>query len=88
MQTTDAPTPAATTDEVVWDKAAVCAFFGGTKPLNASSLYRGIAEGRYPKPFHPTPKLSRWLPSECRAARDALIANRDPITPAANRVQS
>jgi predicted DNA-binding transcriptional regulator AlpA len=77
-----------TTDETVWDKNAVCAFFGGSRPLNHSTLYRGIAEGRYPKPFHPTPKLSRWLPSECRAARDALIAQRDPIDVAANRVRS
>jgi predicted DNA-binding transcriptional regulator AlpA len=66
----------ATSDEVIWDKATVCAFFGGSKPLNAATLYRGIAEGRYPKPFHPSPGMSRWIPAECRSARDALVAER------------
>lgn len=70
---------ATTTDEPIWDKATVCQFFGGNKPLNAATLYRGIAEGRYPKPFHPSPGTSRWLPAECRAARDALIAQRKGV---------
>ena len=32
------------------DKAEVCRLFGGNKPLNPSTLYRGIKLGRYPKP--------------------------------------
>jgi predicted DNA-binding transcriptional regulator AlpA len=60
----------------VWDRRTVCAFFGGTKPINPATLYRGIQDGRYPQPFHPSPGLSRWLASECHAARDALIAAR------------
>jgi predicted DNA-binding transcriptional regulator AlpA len=64
-------------DEDIWDKDSVCAFFGGKKPLHPATLYRGIADGRYPKPFHPSPGTSRWLPAECRAARDALIAQRN-----------
>jgi hypothetical protein len=30
------------------DRRAVCQFFGGTKPLNPATLYRGIRKGRYP----------------------------------------
>jgi predicted DNA-binding transcriptional regulator AlpA len=63
--------------ETDWDRRTVCKFFGGTKPLNSATLYRGIKAGRYPKPYHPSPGLSRWVPSECRAAREALIAARD-----------
>jgi predicted DNA-binding transcriptional regulator AlpA len=66
-----------TNDEDIWDRDAVCAFFGGKKPLHPATLYRGIADGRYPKPFHPSPGTSRWLPGECRTARDALIAQRN-----------
>lgn len=56
---------------------ATCAFFGGDKPLNPSTLYRGIKEGRYPRPVHPAPRLSRWLRSECVAALQAIIDARD-----------
>jgi predicted DNA-binding transcriptional regulator AlpA len=47
------------------DRRAVCELFGGNRPINASTLYRGIKLGRYPRPI----KLggsSRWLASECR----------------------
>jgi predicted DNA-binding transcriptional regulator AlpA len=59
-----------------WDKRRVCEFFGGSRPIDPATLYRGIKKGLYPAPFHPSPGLSRWLASECRAARDALIAAR------------
>jgi predicted DNA-binding transcriptional regulator AlpA len=32
------------------DRRAVCQFFGGTRPLNPATLYRGIRKGRYPTP--------------------------------------
>jgi len=61
-------------DEDLWSLADVLAFFGGSnKPLHYSTLYRGIEAGRYPKPVHPSPNVSRWLPSRCRAARQKLI---------------
>jgi predicted DNA-binding transcriptional regulator AlpA len=56
---------------------ATCAFFGGDRPLNPATLYRGIKAGRYPPPVHPSPRLSRWLRTECIAARQRLIAARD-----------
>jgi predicted DNA-binding transcriptional regulator AlpA len=56
---------------------AVCEFFGGTRPLNPSTLYRGVKDGRYPPPVKIGPGSSRWLRSECEAARERLIAQRE-----------
>jgi predicted DNA-binding transcriptional regulator AlpA len=50
------------------DKVEVCRLFGGTRPLNPSTLYRGIKLGRYPKPIKVGPGSSRWLRDECEAA--------------------
>jgi predicted DNA-binding transcriptional regulator AlpA len=48
------------------DKAEVCRLFGGTRPLNPSTLYRGIRKGLFPRPIH-VGGSSRWLRSECEA---------------------
>ena len=56
---------------------ATCAFFGGDKPLNPSTLYRGIKAKRYPAPVRVGPNSSRWVRSECHAARQKLIEARD-----------
>jgi predicted DNA-binding transcriptional regulator AlpA len=45
------------------NKSAVCELFG---KINASTLYRGIKLGRYPKPIRVGPNSSRWLLAECR----------------------
>jgi DNA-binding protein H-NS len=31
------------------DRGEVCRYFGGTRPINPATLYRGIKLGRYPK---------------------------------------
>ena len=49
------------------DRQAVCALLGGSKPLNPSTLYRGIRQGRYPRPLKVGPGSSRWLRDECEA---------------------
>jgi predicted DNA-binding transcriptional regulator AlpA len=49
------------------DRTAVCAFFGGTRPLNAATVYRKIRVGVIPKPIK-VGSSSRWLRSECEAA--------------------
>jgi predicted DNA-binding transcriptional regulator AlpA len=59
------------------DKAATCAFFGGTRPINPATLYRGMDAGRYPRPINVGPNTVRWVRSECEAALRALIAKRD-----------
>ena len=58
------------------DKAEVLRLFGGSKPINASTLYRGIKLGRYPKPVRVGPNSSRWLLTECQAALRAMVEDR------------
>ena len=58
------------------DKAEVCRLFGGTRDINASTLYRGIKLGRYPKPIRVGPNSSRWLLAECQAALRAMVEQR------------
>jgi len=58
-------------------KAAVLEFFGGDKPIHESTLYRGIAAGRYPAGIHISPNVVRWRRTECQAALDRIIAERD-----------
>ena len=49
------------------DRAEVCRLLGGSKPINPSTLYRGIRQGRYPRPLKVGPGSSRWLRDECEA---------------------
>src|SRR5436309_2808711 len=53
------------------DRALVCRYFGGSKPINLSTLYRRIRQGRYPKPVKVGPVASRWLRDQCEAALQA-----------------
>jgi predicted DNA-binding transcriptional regulator AlpA len=57
------------------DKREVLRMFGGTRPLNASTLYRGIRQGRFPKPIH-VGGSSRWLRAECEAALREMMEAR------------
>jgi predicted DNA-binding transcriptional regulator AlpA len=54
----------------------VCAFFGGTRPLNPSTIYRGLGK-RFPNPIKVGPNNSRWLRSECEDALRAMAAERE-----------
>jgi predicted DNA-binding transcriptional regulator AlpA len=54
------------------DRTAACEFFGGTKPINIATLYRGIRKGRYPAPLK-VGGSSRWLRRECEAALQTII---------------
>jgi predicted DNA-binding transcriptional regulator AlpA len=58
------------------DRGEVCRFFGGTKPIDAATLYRGIRQGRYPKPVKVGPGSSRWLRSECETALRSMVERR------------
>lgn len=55
------------------NRAEVCRFFGS---LNASTLYRGIRQGRYPRPVKVGPGSSRWLRSECEAVLQNMVDGR------------
>jgi predicted DNA-binding transcriptional regulator AlpA len=63
-------------DDDMMDCKATCAFFGGNKPIHAATLYRGIKQGRIPKPLHPAPGISRWSRAECKAARQEMMDKR------------
>jgi predicted DNA-binding transcriptional regulator AlpA len=58
------------------DRGEVCRFFGGTRPLNPATLYRGIRKGRYPAPVKVGPGSSRWLRAECENALAQMVAGR------------
>jgi predicted DNA-binding transcriptional regulator AlpA len=58
------------------DRASVCRLFGGSKPINPSTLYRGIRQGRYPRPVKVGPGASRWLREECDAALQRMVDGR------------
>jgi predicted DNA-binding transcriptional regulator AlpA len=61
-------------DSSLWDRGAVCAFFGGSRPVAYTTIWRGMKEGRIPRPIHPSPGIVRWVPDECRAALARMIA--------------
>jgi predicted DNA-binding transcriptional regulator AlpA len=63
------------TDKLL-DRDAVCRLIGGTRPINAATLYRGIRKGRYPKPVKVGPGSSRWLRDECEAALQSMVEGR------------
>jgi predicted DNA-binding transcriptional regulator AlpA len=58
------------------DRVEVCRFFGGSRPLNPATLYRGIRVGRYPAPVKVGPGSSRWLRVECEAALAQMAEGR------------
>jgi predicted DNA-binding transcriptional regulator AlpA len=57
------------------DKRAVCRMFGGSRPINAATLYRHIRKGRFPKPVR-VGGSSRWLRTECEAVLQAMVDGR------------
>jgi predicted DNA-binding transcriptional regulator AlpA len=58
------------------DIKEVCAFFGGSRPLNAATIYRNLGT-RFPRPVKVGANSARWLRSECEEALTKIIAARD-----------
>ena len=66
-----------TDDDVLLTADEVRVLFGGpSRPLALATVYRGIADGRYPRPVWVGPNSVRWLRSECRQARQRLMEAR------------
>ena len=57
------------------DRREVYRFFGGNKPLDPATLYRGIRQGRYPQPVK-VGGSSRWLRTECEQALAQMVEGR------------
>jgi predicted DNA-binding transcriptional regulator AlpA len=57
------------------DKREVLFLFGGTKPIDPSTLYRQIRKGTFPKPIR-VGGSSRWLRTECEQVLQAMIEGR------------
>ena len=63
-------------DPLLLDREAVCVYFGGSRPIDPATLYRGCKAGRYPRPVKIGPGSSQWLRSECEEALQTMIAQR------------
>jgi predicted DNA-binding transcriptional regulator AlpA len=57
------------------DRRAVCRLLGGSRPINAATLYRNIAKGRFPKPIK-VAGSSRWVRAEIEQALTSFVAGR------------
>jgi predicted DNA-binding transcriptional regulator AlpA len=73
---TPEPTETEPAELELWDRATVLKFFGGSKPIHVSTLYRGVHSGRYPSPMNVSDNVVRWIGHECRAARQRMLAER------------
>jgi predicted DNA-binding transcriptional regulator AlpA len=74
-------TPAPTIE--LLDVDDVCRLLGGSRPINRATLYRGMADGRFPRPLRIGRQSNRWIKAEIIAALEAAIAARDGARPSA-----
>lgn len=58
------------------DEAEACREIGGNKPINPSTLWRGVKNGRYSKPIHIGPQSVRWIRGELRSDIARMKAER------------
>ena len=62
-------------DDEYLDVKAACRFIGGTKPINPSTLYRGVKERRYSPPDHIGPNMVRWRRSQLARDLERIAAD-------------
>jgi predicted DNA-binding transcriptional regulator AlpA len=60
-------------DDKLLDRKATQNLFGG---ISAATLWRGIKQGRFPKPIHISAQVRRWDRSECELALQAMVNGR------------
>jgi predicted DNA-binding transcriptional regulator AlpA len=73
------------TEVELWTRESVLKFFGGERPLHLSTLYRGIERGIYPRPVYVSANSVRWVASECHAARQRMLDERESRRPVTGR---
>ncbi len=72
--TVDAMSAGSQGGDVMMTVAETCIFFGGPyRPIHYSTLYRGIAAGRYPEAVRIGANSVRWSLAECMSARQRLM---------------
>ena len=59
------------------DAKGACRILGGSRPINQATLYRGIADGRFPAPVKLGRGTSRWVRAELLAAIYKRMAARE-----------
>lgn len=60
------------------DEATACRIIGGENtPIHRSTLWRGINQGRFPKPLKIGPGTNRWRVSELVAFLEYAAAERE-----------
>ena len=47
-------------------------FFGGSKPIGSTTVYRWIREGKLPPPTKVGPFINRWRKSDCQRLLDEM----------------
>ena len=57
------------------DTPEACREYGGSKPIDPSTLYRGVKTGRYSKPMKISAKAVRWSRRNIRS--DIVRMNSD-----------
>jgi hypothetical protein len=78
---THGETPKSPPEIEFWLRDTVLRFFGGEQSLHVSTLYRGMAVGRYPRPVRVSGNNVRWIADECRDALAHMIAARPEQQP-------
>jgi predicted DNA-binding transcriptional regulator AlpA len=64
-------------DNELLDEGATCRFLGGSRPINPSTLWRGVKAGRYSKPIKISSQAVRWRRSELEADIERMAAKRN-----------
>jgi predicted DNA-binding transcriptional regulator AlpA len=67
-------------DDELLDIDEVCTFLGGSRPINPSTVWRGIKAGRFSAPVYVTKQNPRWRRSDLERDLAALTADRDNNT--------
>ena len=65
-------------DDERLDEAAACAFIGGSRPIDPSTLWRGVKAGIYSKPSKVGLKIVRWTRGKLRDDLARLADNNGP----------
>jgi predicted DNA-binding transcriptional regulator AlpA len=64
-------------DDELLDIDEVCTFLGGSRPINPSTVWRGIKAGRFSAPIYVTKQNPRWRRRDLERDLEALATKRD-----------